>query len=98
MSKQEQEKVDLTNDMDNDGQVTEADYDIKFKMQKAISQGNIARAALAAFVLPMFFMLIPGIVPDERIKILANIFDMYFLSLASIIGAYMGFSTWLARK
>jgi len=44
------------------------------------------------------FLLLFGPIPDSRLKILADPLTWFFFSMASIIGAYMGFTTWASRK
>ena len=34
----------------------------------------------------------------ERIKTLSETIEWYYLSMASIVGAYMGFTTWASKK
>lgn len=34
----------------------------------------------------------------ERIKVLSNTIEWFYFSMASIIGAYMGFTTWSSKK
>ncbi len=85
-------------DFNNDGKVTEDEYQLRLTLEKAKDQSTIAKYALGAFVATMIIILIPGLVPEERLKILSDVFDMFFLSLASIVGAYMGFSAWLSKK
>ena len=34
----------------------------------------------------------------ERIKALSNTVEWFYFSMASIIGAYMGFTTWSSKK
>ena len=36
-------------------------------------------------------------IPIERLKILGETIEWYFLSMASIVGAYMGFTTWASK-
>jgi hypothetical protein len=47
---------------------------------------------MGAFTLAMFF------VPIERVEALSGISDLFFLSAAGIVGAYMGMSAWMSRK
>tara|TARA_Y100000310_G_C20271345_1_gene618176 strand:+ start:215 stop:448 length:234 start_codon:yes stop_codon:yes gene_type:complete len=47
----------------------------------------IVVTGLAFFVLPM-----------ERLDKLADVITWFYLSMASIVGAYMGLSTWAAKK
>lgn len=84
-------------DLDQDGIVTETEIELRTQLDKSSAQMRIAVAALIAFVGTMLLLLTP-LIPDDRIRNLSNVFDMYFLALASVIGAYMGFSAWMSRK
>ena len=43
-------------------------------------------------------ILLTSFVPETRLKILTDIITWYFFASASVIGAYMGFTTWADRK
>ena len=36
-------------------------------------------------------------IPIERLKTLSGTIEWYYLSVASIVGAYMGFTTWASK-
>ena len=48
--------------------------------------------AMGAFTLAMFF------VPIERVQALADISNLFYISGAGIVGAYMGTTAWMSRK
>ena len=48
--------------------------------------------AMGAFTVAMFF------VPLERVEALADISNLFYISGAGIVGAYMGTAAWMARK
>lgn len=89
-------------DLDGDGTITdeelEAAKEIKqeeAELRKMRAQRRMAVASLAAmgaFTLAMFF------VPIERVEALSGISDLFFLSAAGIVGAYMGMTAWMSRK
>jgi len=37
-------------------------------------------------------------IPDERIKLLSSVSDIFFITIAGIVGSYMGVSAWMSRK
>jgi len=49
-------------------------------------------------MIALMFILLFGPIPDERIKILAEPLTWFFFAMASVIGAYMGFTTWASKK
>jgi hypothetical protein len=89
-------------DLDGDGTITDEELEhakeIKqeeAELRKMRAQRRMAVAALVAmgaFTLAMFF------VPIERVEALSGISDLFFLSAAGIVGAYMGMSAWMSRK
>ena len=38
------------------------------------------------------------LVPESRLQILNEVITWYYFAMASVIGAYMGFTTWASRK
>lgn len=89
-------------DIDGDGIVTDIELEnaksIKETEQilrKQLAQLRIARytlVAMGAFTLAMFFVDI------ERVKALSDISNLFYISGAGIVGAYMGASAFMSRK
>ena len=48
--------------------------------------------AMGAFTLAMFFVDI------ERVRALGDISNLFYLSGAGIVGAYMGMTAWMSKK
>ena len=46
----------------------------------------------------MAFVLLFAPIPEARLKILADPITWFFFSMTSVIGAYMGFTTWASKK
>jgi len=46
----------------------------------------------------MTFLLVLGMVPDERIKVLAEPLMWFYLAMTSVIGTYMGVTTYASLK
>ena len=91
-------------DLDGDGKVSEADVATAKMIQaqedaarKHLAQLRLARSALVGIGVYTILMFAP-FVPDERIKLLTSISDLFYISMASIVGAYMGFSSYMSRK
>ena len=91
-------EYDLDGDCTITDQELEAARQIKeeeAELRKMRAQRRMATAtliAMGAFTLAMFF------VPIERVEALSGISDLFFLSAAGIVGAYMGMSAWMSRK
>lgn len=85
-------------DLDRDGVITDGEIDAEIKLEKAETQMRIARIALIAMIATMFYLISPVGPEKELIEALDSSLATYFVALASIVGAYMGFSAWMSRK
>lgn len=89
-------------DIDGDGVVTDEELEHAKEMKeterdlrKSLAQLRMARftlIAMGAFTVAMF------IVPIERVQALADISNLFYISGAGIVGAYMGTTAWMSRK
>ena len=89
-------------DADGDGIVTDEELEhakvikeTETALRKQLSQLRMARFTLIAmgiFTLAMFF------VDVERVKVLADISNLFYISGAGIVGAYMGTTAWMNKK
>tara|TARA_B100000287_G_C20090459_1_gene566237 strand:+ start:207 stop:479 length:273 start_codon:yes stop_codon:yes gene_type:complete len=88
--------------MDGDGVVTDEELEhakeihkAEAEMRKQKAQRRMATATLvgmAVFTGAMF------IVDIERIKALSDISNLFYISGAGIVGAYMGTSAWMSNR
>ena len=89
-------------DINSDGVVTDEELAIATSiketeqlLRKQLAQLRIARATLIAmglFTVAMFFVDI------ERLKALSDISNLFYISGAGIVGAYMGASAFMSKK
>ena len=89
-------------DLDGDGIVTDEELETAKAMKetetllrKQLAQLRMARAtliAMGAFTLAMF------LIDVERVKALSYISNLFYLSGAGIVGAYMGTTAWMSKK
>tara|TARA_R110002124_G_C8503338_1_gene474454 strand:- start:20 stop:331 length:312 start_codon:yes stop_codon:yes gene_type:complete len=89
-------------DLDGDGIVTDEEMEnakaikeTEDSLRKNLAQLRMARwtlIAMGAFTLAMF------LVEVERVKALADISNLFYLSGAGIVGAYMGTTAWMNKK
>ena len=89
-------------DFDNDGVVTDQEIErakeireFEDQSRKHLGQLRIARWTLigmGAFTAGMF------VVPVARIEALSDISNLFFISGAGIIGAFMGAQAWMSKK
>jgi len=91
-------------DMDGDGVVTDEELEhakeireTERDLRKSLAQLRMARWTLigmGAFTAAMFSPWIS----IERIEALSEISNLFYISGAGIVGAYMGTTAWMARK
>jgi hypothetical protein len=89
-------------DEDGDGIVSDAELshvrEIKQtenELRKNLAQLRMARYTLIAmgvFTFAMFF------IPLDRVKALSDISNLFYISGAGIVGAFMGATAWMNRK
>jgi len=89
-------------DMDGDGIVTDEELEhaklikeTERQLRKSLAQLRMARFTLIAmgvFTAAMFFISI------ERVEALSDISNLFYISGAGIVGAYMGTAAWMSRK
>ena len=94
------EKSSKYNDLDinKDGIISDAEiesWQLKEEVERAnrkqMHQRNMAWLALASMVGFTAIMFTP-IIPDERIELLSDISNLFYLAQAGIVGAFMGFA------
>ena len=89
-------------DLDGDGVVSDEEIEnakaikeTETQLRKQLAQLRMARytlIAMGAFTLAMF------IIDIERVTALADISNLFYLSGAGIVGAYMGTTAWVNKK
>ena len=91
-------------DFNNDGVVSDAEIErakeireFEDRSRKHLAQLRLARYSLIGMGVYTIMLFMP-FVPDSRIKLLSEISPLLFISLSGIVGAYMGFTTWMDRK
>ena len=103
MSKRFQEDTEYAGyALDGDGTITDEELahakeirQAEHEMRKLRAQRRMATAslvAMGAFTGAMFF------VPIDRVSALADISNLFYISGAGIVGAYMGTTAWMNRK
>ena len=91
-------------DLDGDGSITDADIERAERIQKNedaarkhMAQLRLARASLNGLGVYTVLLFMP-FVPDSRIEQITKISDLFYISLCSVVCAYMGFSSYMSRK
>ena len=73
-----------------------AKQEMELERNKWRGRRRMAGTALAAMIIVMILLLF-GPIPETRIKTLEEPIVWFFFSMASIIGAYMGFTSWASK-
>ena len=89
-------------DLDGDGEITDEELEhakeireTERDLRKSLAQLRMARYTLVGmgiFTVVMFAM------PVEKIEALSNISNLFYISGAGIVGAYMGTTAWMSKK
>ena len=91
-------------DLDADGVVSDAEIaraekiqETEDKSRKHLAQLRLARYSLRGMGVYTLLLFMPFI-PDSRIMLLKEISPLLYISLSGVVGAYMGFTSWMERK
>ena len=86
-------------DIDGDGVVSDQELalaEIRDKHEKADAQRRMAWVAMGAMIVFTLMVFLP-IFPDGRIKALSDLFGLFYIGQAGVVGAYMGMSAYMAK-
>ena len=105
MSKKFQEDTEYAKyDLDGDGEITDDELEhakeireTERDLRKSLAQLRMARFTLIGMGLFTAAMFTPWIT-IERIEALSDISNLFYISGAGIVGAYMGTTAWMSRK
>ena len=104
MTQKKLQKKSVFNEYDEDGDGIVSDEELSHvkeikttedNLRKHLAQLRMARYTLISmglFTVAMFF------IPLDRVKALSDISNLFYLSGAGIVGAYMGTTAWMNRK
>lgn len=81
-------------DLNQDGKINNNEE--RLYEQKAVNRRRMAWLALISMIVSGFCMMF--FVPESRLKQLDGLLEIYWLALGSIVGAYVGISTWMSKK
>ena len=86
-------------DIDGDGVVSDQELalaEIRDKHEKADAQRRMAWEAMRSMSVFTLMVFLP-IFPDGRIKALSDLFGLFYIGQAGVVGAYMGMSAYMAK-
>jgi len=91
-------------DLDGDGIVSDEElntvkaiHEAESAEEKADAQRRMAWVSLIAMLVFTCLVFLP-IFPDSRIKALADLFGLFYIGMAGVVGAYMGMTAYMSRK
>ena len=87
-------------DMNKDGIIDDEELEtITAIQQEEIidAQRRMAWSALVTMIVFSALLFLP-LFPDSRIKALADLFGLFYIGMAGVVGAYMGMTAWMAHK
>tara|TARA_R110002111_G_C5896694_1_gene363743 strand:- start:366 stop:680 length:315 start_codon:yes stop_codon:yes gene_type:complete len=87
-------------DLDNDGVVSDnelAVVEALEKKEKMEAQKKMAWVAMVSMLIFTALVFLP-IFPDTRIKALSDLFGLFYIGMAGVVGAYMGMTAYMSAK
>jgi|TARA_R110002020_G_scaffold48763_9_gene139013 hypothetical protein len=91
-------------DVDGDGVVSDKElatvkaiHEAETAEEKAEAQKKMAWISLISMLVFTALVFMP-IFPDSRIKALADLFGLFYIGMAGVVGAYMGMTAYMSAK
>ena len=91
-------------DLDGDGTITDEEMakskeilELELREEKADAQRRMAWISLVSMIIFTLLVFLP-IFPDSRINALADLFGLFYIGMAGVVGAYMGMTAYMSRK
>ena len=91
-------------DVDGDGIVSDEELaavakleELEMQEEKADAQRRMAWVSLISMLVFTGFVILP-IFPDSRIQALADLFGLFYIGMAGVVGAYMGMTAYMSKK
>lgn len=81
-------------DLNKDGKVSETEEEAYER--KAVNRRRMAWVSLIAMIATAFAILF--FIPETKLERIKDMLDLYWIAMGSIVGAYVGISTWMSKK
>ncbi len=81
-------------DLNKDGTVSETEEEAYER--KAVNRRRMAWVSLLAMIATAFAILF--FIPETKLERIKDMLDLYWIAMGSIVGAYVGISTWMSKK
>jgi len=92
-------------DLNGDGTVSDEELEkikqieeLEMSERKALAQRRMAWISIAAMILFTVVVMIPGFIPESRLKLLGDLSALFYIGMAGVVGAYMGMTAYMSRK
>ena len=92
-------------DLDGDGVVTDEELakmkeieELEMQEDKADAQRRMAWISMICIILFTIILMIPGFIPETRLKLLGDLSALFYIAMAGIVGAYMGMTAYMSKK
>tara|TARA_R100000935_G_scaffold49122_1_gene74181 strand:- start:4473 stop:4784 length:312 start_codon:yes stop_codon:yes gene_type:complete len=101
MAQKKLQKDSKHNDLDLDGDGVVSDSELAAvealeKHEKADAQRRMAWVAMLSMIFFTLAVFLP-IFPDGRIKALSDLFGLFYIGQAGVVGAYMGMTAYMSK-
>jgi len=101
MAQKKLQKNSEFNDLDLDGDGVVSDQEIKTleaieMREKMDAQRQMAWVAMASMLFFTLAVFLP-IFPDARIKALSDLFGLFYIGQAGVVGSFMGMTAYMAK-
>ena len=53
---------------------------------------------MICIILFTIILMIPGFIPETRLKLLGDLSALFYIAMAGIVGAYMGMTAYMSKK
>lgn len=87
-------------DVDGDGVVSDQELalaEVRDQHEKADAQRRMAWVAMISMIGFTLMVFLP-IFPDGRIKALSDLFGLFYIGQAGVVGAYMGMTAYMSNN
>ena len=87
-------------DIDGDGVVSDEEMAVIQKIdahEKSDAQRKMAWVAMVTMIVFTLLLFLP-IFPDGRIKALSDLFGLFYIGMAGVVGRYFGMTAYMSKK
>ena len=87
-------------DIDGDGVVSDEEMSVIQKIdahEKSDAQRKMAWVAMITMIAFTLLLFLP-IFPDGRIKALSDLFGLFYIGMAGVVGSYFGMTAYMSKK